>query len=32
MMKKWLMLGLAWLLVACGTRDEVAAAFSVSRR
>ncbi len=26
MMKKWLMLGLAWLLVACGTRDEVAAA------
>ena len=26
MMKKWLILGLAWLLVACGTRDEVAAA------
>ena len=26
MMKKWLILGLAWLLVACGTSDEVAAA------
>ncbi len=25
-MRKWLILGLAWLLVACGTRDEVAAA------
>lgn len=32
MIKKWLILGLAWLLVACGTRDEVAGVSKVRGR